>query len=69
MGVMSDNPVHTLPGEGRWLNEVAARQIGVLYPTREEAVAAGRAEAAARRVEHHIHDEHGLVERIESPVR
>jgi len=63
---MSDNPVHTVPERGRWLNEVAARQVGGLYETREEAVAAGRAEAAARHVEHHIHDEHGLVDRTES---
>jgi len=63
---MSDHPVHTVPGEGRWLNEVAARQIGERYATRDEAVAAGRAEAAARRVAHYIHDEHGLVDRTEN---
>ncbi|MGY4642501.1 DUF2188 domain-containing protein [Cellulomonas sp. URHB0016] len=62
---MSDNPVHTVPEKGRWLNEVAARQVGDLYATREEAVAAGRAEAAARQVEHYIHDEHGLLDRTE----
>ncbi|WP_028047974.1 DUF2188 domain-containing protein [Cellulomonas sp. URHE0023] len=63
---MSDHPVHTVPGEGRWFNEVAARQIGERYATRDEAVAEGRAEALARHVEHHIHDEHGLVDRTES---
>ena len=63
---MTDNAVHTVPGEGRWLNEVAARQVGTRYDTREEAVAAGRAEAADRHVEHHIHDEHGLLVRTET---
>ena len=63
---MSDHAVHTVPGEGMWLNEVAARQVGERYPNRDEAVAAGRAEAAERHVEHHIHDEHGVLNRTES---
>lgn len=57
--------VHTLNIEGRWQNEVeGAAQSAALetFDTKDEAVAAGRAEARRRHTEHVIHRANGSVE-------
>ncbi len=62
---MSDNAVHTVPSEGAWINEIAARQVGEQHPTQAEAVDAARVEAIDRHIEHHIHDRSGLLTRTD----
>ena len=61
---MAEGFVHTLSIEGRWQNEVEGDSQGRLdtYETKDQAVAAGRAEAQRRHTEHVIHRADGSIE-------
>jgi hypothetical protein len=55
--------VHTLNVEGHWQNEVEGGDGSLqTFGTKEEAVAAGRAEAQRRQSEHVIHRADGSIE-------
>jgi hypothetical protein len=61
---MAEGFVHTLNIEGRWQNEIEGGNGSRLqtFGTKDEAVAAGRAEARRRRTEHVIHRADGSIE-------
>ena len=59
---MARGAVHTVPKDGDWTNELEGHSgEGGTYPTKEEAVLAGRAVAKGLNVEHMIHDRDGEV--------
>ena len=61
---MAEGFVHTLNVEGRWQNEIEEEDESRVetYETKQEAVAAGRAEAQRRHTEHLIHRADGSIE-------
>ena len=61
---MAEGFVHTLNIEGRWQNDIGGADGRRLqtYETKEEAVAAGRAEAQRRHTEHVIHRADGSIQ-------
>lgn len=60
---MAEGFVHTLHTEGRWRNEIEGRDGSgrETYATKEDAVAAGRAEAQRRQTEHVVHRADGSI--------
>ncbi|WP_179950981.1 DUF2188 domain-containing protein [Xylanimonas oleitrophica] len=56
-GYPVDGDVRTVPRDGAWVNEVRGHVVGGSFATLEDAVEAGRAEAAQRGVAHHVEDE------------
>jgi len=59
---MARGAVHTVPKDGDWTNELEGHSAeSASYPTKEEAVLAGRAVAKGLNVEHMIHDRDGHV--------
>jgi hypothetical protein len=61
---MAEGFVHTVHADGRWTNSLEGDNLGILgsFDTKEEAVAAGRAEAQRRQTEHVIHNADGSIE-------
>lgn len=55
------NGVHTVHRDGAWRNEVGGQQVGGTSDHKDAAVAAGREEAIARGVEHHVHNLDGTI--------
>jgi hypothetical protein len=53
--------VHTLHRGGAWFNEIEGQEPFSSHHTKEEAVAAGRAQARAMRTEHLIHNLDGTI--------
>ena len=51
--------VHTVLKDGLWINEVAGEPVDGGFLSKEDAVRAGRDAAAARGVEHTVHDADG----------
>ncbi len=59
---MADGFIHTVYANGEWANTVeGADSSGGTYPTKEEAVAAGRELARQRSTEHVIHNQDGTI--------
>ena len=57
---MAEGFVHTVPREGKWLNEVeGGERASSTHDTKDEAVAAGRGLARNRKTEHVIHNSAG----------
>ena len=53
--------VHTVHREGSWMNEIEGEGALSMHRTKDEAVAAGRETARARRTEHVIHNLDGTI--------
>jgi Uncharacterized protein conserved in bacteria (DUF2188) len=53
--------LHTIHRSGIWLNEVEGDGVLSRYITKDEAVAAGRAEAIRRRLEHVVYNMDGTI--------
>jgi hypothetical protein len=53
--------VHTVHKNGAWVNEIEGEGALSSHSTKEEAVAAGRREAIARKTEHVIHNMDGTI--------
>jgi len=59
---MATGHVHTVYKHGEWVNSVAGDgDLDRRYPTKDDAVAAGRAEAQTRKTEHVIHNQDGTI--------
>jgi len=58
---MASGAVHTVHKNGEWVNEVEGGGTLSTHATKEEAVAAGRREAIARKTEHVIHNLDGRI--------
>ena len=59
---MPRGAVHTVPKDGDWTNELEGYSAeGSPYPTKEDAVLAGRAVAKGLEIEHVIHERDGEV--------
>ena len=59
---MADGFVHTIYNDGEWINEIeGGRAVGASYPSKDIAVAVGRAVARSHQTEHLIHNEDGTV--------
>ena len=59
---MSRGWVHTVHRNGIWVNEIEGEGQISSHATKDEAVAAGRQEAIARRAEHVIHRMDGEID-------
>ncbi len=53
--------IHTRYRNGAWVNEIESGVIFSRHPTRELAIAAGRALALGQRIGHVVHDADGGV--------
>lgn len=59
---MADGFVHTVYSDGVWVNQVeGGGTVGGSYPSKDIAVAVGRAVARSRQTQHLIHDQEGAV--------
>jgi len=59
---MAKQEIHTVHHEGGWGNLPAGKsKVAKLYPTKEEAVAAGRETAIKQKAEHVIHNLDGTI--------
>ena len=57
---MAEGFIHTVPREGKWVNEVeGGERASSSHDTKEEAVAAARDLARTRKTEHVIHNADG----------
>jgi hypothetical protein len=58
---MADGFVHTVYKNDQWVNEIEGNGSVGSYPTKEVAVAAGRAHAQKDKTEHLIHNQDGPI--------
>ena len=59
---MASGFVHTVWKQDRWVNELeGGNEFGGSHATKEDAVAAGRAQAEQDRTEHVIHNQDGTI--------
>ena len=58
---MAYGAVHTVHEDGQWVNEIEGGGVLSTHATKDEAVAAGRQEAIARKTEHVIHNMDGTI--------
>jgi hypothetical protein len=58
--------IHTVHRDGHWWNEIEGQEGTSQHRTKEEAVAAGREMAKARRTEHLIHNLDGTISERQS---
>jgi hypothetical protein len=59
---MSDGFIHTVFKDGQWVNEIEGDGlIGEAHPSKEDAVAVGRARAQENATEHVIHNQDGAI--------
>ena len=60
---MAEGFVHTVHRVGLWINSIEGDQepLPDSFDTKQDAVAAGRAEARRRQTEHVIHNEDGSI--------
>ena len=60
---MAEGFVHTVHSDGQWRTSIEGQQMPLpgAFETKEDAVAAGRAEAQRRQTEHVIHNEDGSI--------